>query len=162
MTKNETFKLNSSFYLIFLKSYFHFFVLFRFESYYNYCSLFNCILTSGSPVTLDLPNQWLWEIIDEFIYQFQSFVQFRAKLGKKTSEELDILRQNPRTWDVLQVPNHFILNTSKTFQFCPISNSSFPPLPSKQHFFLQFTIAQSTSDDCESMKHILKENINIL
>merc|ERR1711899_228918 len=77
----------------------------RFESYYNYCQLFNCILTSGSPVTLDLPNQWLWEIIDEFIYQFQSFVQFRAKLGKKTPEELEILRSNPRTWDVLQVLN---------------------------------------------------------
>jgi len=77
----------------------------RFDSYFNYCSLFNCILTPGSPVTLDLPNQWLWEIIDEFIYQFQSFVQFRAKLGKKTSEELEILRSNPRTWDVLQVLN---------------------------------------------------------
>ena len=125
MTKNETFKLNSSFYLIFLKSYFHFFVLFRFESYYNYCSLFNCILTSGSPVTLDLPNQWLWEIIDEFIYQFQSFVQFRAKLGKKTSEELDILRQNPRTWDVLQVPNHFfkILQKPSNFVLFPIQVS---------------------------------------
>ena len=95
---------------------------FRFESYYNYCSLFNCILTSGSPVTLDLPNQWLWEIIDEFIYQFQSFVQFRAKLGKKTSEELDILRQNPRTWDVLQVPKHFF----KYFKNLPIlSNFEF-------------------------------------
>lgn len=77
----------------------------RFDSYYNYCSLFNCILTSGSPVTLDLPNQWLWEIIDEFIYQFQSFVQFRAKLGKKSAEELETLRSNPRTWDVLQVLN---------------------------------------------------------
>merc|ERR1719461_737809 len=62
----------------------------RFDSYFNYCSLFNCILTPGSPVTLDLPNQWLWEIIDEFIYQFQSFVQFRAKVGKKTGEELEM------------------------------------------------------------------------
>merc|ERR1711962_1519057 len=77
----------------------------RFDSYFNYCSLFNIILTPGSPVTLDLPNQWLWEIIDEFIYQFQSFVQFRAKLGKKTREELEFLRSNPRTWDVLQVLN---------------------------------------------------------
>jgi len=77
----------------------------RFESYYNYCNLFNCILTSGAPVTLDLPNQWLWEIIDEFIYQFQSFVLFRAKLDKKTNEELEILKGNPRTWDVLQVLN---------------------------------------------------------
>ena len=151
MTKNETFKLNSSFYFIFFVSLISwFFVLFRFESYYNYCSLFNCILTSGSPVTLDLPNQWLWEIIDEFIYQFQSFVQFRAKLGKKTSEELDILRQNPRTWDVLQVPKHLKKKTLKIFQFSPyltqISNSNFPPIPgkrtSKNQISLHFTTAQ--------------------
>ncbi len=39
-------------------------------------------------MSLELPNQWLWEIIDEFIYQFQSFQQFRAKLHKKSEEEV--------------------------------------------------------------------------
>jgi translation initiation factor 3 subunit L len=77
----------------------------RFESYYNYCNLFNCILSPDKPVVLDLPNQWLWEIIDEFIYQFQSFQQFRAKLQKKSDEEIEILKHNLRTWDVLQVLN---------------------------------------------------------
>jgi translation initiation factor 3 subunit L len=77
----------------------------RFESYYNYCNLFNYILSSETPVALELPNQWLWEIIDEFIYQFQAFQQFRAKVQKKTEEELDILKLNPRVWDVLQVLN---------------------------------------------------------
>ena len=43
----------------------------RFDSYYNYCKLFNNILSADTPVNLELPNQWLWEIIDEFIYQFQ-------------------------------------------------------------------------------------------
>ena len=43
----------------------------RFDSYYNYCKLFNYILSADIPVNLELPNQWLWEIIDEFIYQFQ-------------------------------------------------------------------------------------------
>ena len=43
----------------------------RFDSYYNYCKLFNYILSADTPVNLELPNQWLWEIIDEFIYQFQ-------------------------------------------------------------------------------------------
>ena len=47
----------------------------RFESYQNYCDLFNCILGAETPVVLELPNQWLWEIIDEFIYQFQNFQQ---------------------------------------------------------------------------------------
>lgn len=77
----------------------------RLESYYNYCNLFNYILSSDSPVALELPNQWLWEIIDEFIYQFQSFQQFRAKLSKKSEEEIEVLKTNPRVWDVLQVLN---------------------------------------------------------
>uniref|UniRef100_A0A8P0TMZ9 Eukaryotic translation initiation factor 3 subunit L n=1 Tax=Canis lupus familiaris TaxID=9615 RepID=A0A8P0TMZ9_CANLF len=41
----------------------------RFESYYNYCNLFNYILNADGPAPLELPNQWLWDIIDEFIYQ---------------------------------------------------------------------------------------------
>lgn len=77
----------------------------RMESYYNYCNLFNALLSSSSPVDLELPNQWLWEIIDEFIYQFQSFQQFRAKISKKTEEEIHILKGNTRVWDVLQVLN---------------------------------------------------------
>ena len=27
------------------------------------------------PVPLELPNQWLWDIVDEFVYQFQSYCQ---------------------------------------------------------------------------------------
>lgn len=77
----------------------------RFESYYNYCNLFNYILSSDKPVQLELPNQWLWEIIDEFIYQFQSFQQFRAKINKKSEDEIGILKSNTRVWDVLQVLN---------------------------------------------------------
>ena len=77
----------------------------RFESYMNYCQLFNWILSTKTPINLDLPNQWLWEIIDEFIYQFQAFQQFRAKVHKKTPDELEYLKSSPRTWDVLQVLN---------------------------------------------------------
>ncbi len=55
----------------------------RFQSYNNYVDLFNSILSAETPLKLDLPIQWLWDIIDEFIYQFQSFCQYRAKLVKK-------------------------------------------------------------------------------
>jgi translation initiation factor 3 subunit L len=41
----------------------------RFESYRNYCKLFNAILSAERPLELELPIQWLWDIIDEFIYQ---------------------------------------------------------------------------------------------
>lgn len=77
----------------------------RFESYYNYCALFNYILSTDGPVALELPNQWLWELIDEFIYQFQSFSQFRSNVGKKTAEEIEVLNQNPKIWNVHSVLN---------------------------------------------------------
>jgi translation initiation factor 3 subunit L len=42
---------------------------------------------------MQLPNLWLWEMIDEFIYQFQSFCQFRGKLAGKSKEELKALEE---------------------------------------------------------------------
>lgn len=77
----------------------------RFESYFNYCELANYILSAETPVPLELPNQWLWEIIDEFIYQFQSFSQFRSKLLKKSDSELEMLKDSPKIWNVHSVLN---------------------------------------------------------
>ncbi|XP_034259212.1 eukaryotic translation initiation factor 3 subunit L isoform X2 [Pantherophis guttatus] len=77
----------------------------RFESYYNYCNLFNYILNADGPAPLELPNQWLWDIIDEFIYQFQSYSQYRCKTAKKSEEEIDFLRLNPKIWNVHSVLN---------------------------------------------------------
>ena len=63
----------------------------RFHSYENSCELFNYLLNSDGPVPLELPEQWLWDIVDEFIYQFQSFCVWRSKLKSKNDEELMIL-----------------------------------------------------------------------
>jgi translation initiation factor 3 subunit L len=51
------------------------------------------ILTADSdgPVPLELPEQWLWDIIDEFIYQFQVFCSWRSKVKSKTDDELMML-----------------------------------------------------------------------
>ncbi len=54
---------------------------------------------------LELPNQWLWDIVDEFIYQFQSYSQYRARLNKKTDEELDMLKKGHTVWNVHSVLN---------------------------------------------------------
>ncbi|XP_048761523.1 eukaryotic translation initiation factor 3 subunit L-like [Ostrea edulis] len=77
----------------------------RFESYYNYCNLFNYILNADGPVHLELPNQWLWDIIDEFIYQFQCFSIYRCKVNKKSDDEISFLRANPKIWNVHSVLN---------------------------------------------------------
>ncbi|XP_063446286.1 eukaryotic translation initiation factor 3 subunit L-like [Mytilus trossulus] len=76
-----------------------------FESYYNYCNLFNFILNAEGPVHLELPNQWLWDIIDEFIYQFQCFSIHRSKIGKKSEDEINVLRGHPKIWNVHSVLN---------------------------------------------------------
>jgi len=72
----------------------------RLESWANYCELFSVVLQGN--VNMQLPNLWLWDMVDEFCYQFQSFCQYRAKLALKTPEELEALRAAPpAAWSVL-------------------------------------------------------------
>ncbi|KAH8918952.1 hypothetical protein BT69DRAFT_1247020 [Atractiella rhizophila] len=77
----------------------------RFHSYENYCAIFNWILNSDSPVPMDLPPSWLYDIIDEFVYQFQSFVTWRSRVSKKTEEDIVILGDNPQVWSCYSVLN---------------------------------------------------------
>merc|ERR1712126_699329 len=88
----------------------------RYQSYYNYCELFNYILDETRPSTLVLPNQWMWDIIDEFIYQFQSFCQYRAKIMNKAEEEMLSLKDNVyKVWNVHSVLNvlYCLVETSR-------------------------------------------------
>jgi len=80
----------------------------RFASYDNYCSLFHFILNSDGPVDLDLPTYyWAWDVIDEFIYQFNSFCTYRQRVAKKAQndEEIQVLRDNPQMWGCYSVLN---------------------------------------------------------
>src|ERR1700761_186423 len=61
---------------------------------------------SDGPVPLSLPPQWLWDIIDEFLYQFQSFCTWRSKVHPKTDEELSLLGQDSgQVWSCYSVLN---------------------------------------------------------
>lgn len=77
----------------------------RFQSYENICELFNYLLNSEGPVPLDLPIQWLWDMLDEFVYQFQSFAQWRANPKNKSEEELDMLAEAQQVWSCYSVLN---------------------------------------------------------
>merc|ERR1712013_712612 len=70
-------------------------------------------------------GQWLWEIIDEFIYQFQAFSQFRSKLSKKTEEEIEMLKRNPKVWNVHSVLNvlHSLVDKSNINKQLEVYNS---------------------------------------
>lgn len=51
---------------------------------------------------------WAWDVIDEFIYQFNSFCTYRQRLalkGPRDSEEALLLRDNPNTWGCYNVLN---------------------------------------------------------
>ncbi|KAJ6551477.1 eukaryotic translation initiation factor 3 subunit 6 [Mycena capillaripes] len=77
----------------------------RFHSYENSCELFNYLLNSEGPVQLELPEQWLWDIIDEFIYQFQVFCTWRSKVKSKTDDELVMLADGGPVWSSYSVLN---------------------------------------------------------
>ncbi|KAF5104771.1 hypothetical protein DV451_000362 [Geotrichum candidum] len=79
----------------------------RFQSYENYCKLFNYILNSEGPVDKELPSYWAWDIIDEFIYQFNTFCIYRNKVIKRgnNTEEINLLKNNPTSWGAYSVLN---------------------------------------------------------
>ncbi|XP_047943234.1 eukaryotic translation initiation factor 3 subunit L-like [Salvia hispanica] len=76
----------------------------RIDSWDNYCNLFQVVL--HGVVNMQLPNQWLWDMVDEFVYQFQSFCQYRAKMKSKTEQEIALLRQYDQAWNVYGVLNY--------------------------------------------------------
>lgn len=75
----------------------------RLDSWENYCGLFQVVL--HGTLNMQLPNQWLWDMVDEFLYQFQSFCQYRAKMKTKTEQEITLLRQSEQVWNVFGVLN---------------------------------------------------------
>ncbi|TFK37025.1 eukaryotic translation initiation factor 3 subunit 6 [Crucibulum laeve] len=77
----------------------------RFHSYENSCELFNYLLNSDGPVQLELPEQWLWDIIDEFIYQYQNFCSWRSKVKSKTDDEILMLADGGPVWSSYSVLN---------------------------------------------------------
>lgn len=77
----------------------------RMNSFFNYCDLFNYILSAEKPVPLELPDQWLWELIDEFVYQFQSFAQYRSRTSKLSPAEIKMLKDQTQVWNVLCILN---------------------------------------------------------
>ncbi len=73
------------------------------------------VLAKDQPLKIELPDQWLWDIIEEFIYQFQSFCNFRTKLAKRTDDDIEQLKRNIKIWNVHAVLNvmHSLVDKSR-------------------------------------------------
>eukprot|EP00475_Leptophrys_vorax_P043223 TRINITY_DN8253_c0_g1_i1.p1 TRINITY_DN8253_c0_g1~~TRINITY_DN8253_c0_g1_i1.p1 ORF type:complete len:528 (+),score=41.84 TRINITY_DN8253_c0_g1_i1:206-1789(+) len=76
----------------------------RCESWENYCNLFQVVL--HGQLNVQLPNAWLWDMVDEFAYQFGAFCQFRARAKSRTEEEIAQLKQCGNVWNAYGVLNY--------------------------------------------------------
>ena len=80
----------------------------RIESWENYTSLFDRVFSDDDDDNnldrLDLPVQWLWDMVDEFVYQFTDFCRFRSKdLKKRSAADVETLKERTKVWDSMQV-----------------------------------------------------------
>jgi translation initiation factor 3 subunit L len=74
----------------------------QFDSWENYCNLFNHLLRPDA-TPLELPMVWLWDMVDEFVYQFQCFCHYRGKSKSRTAEEKQMMKSHQKVWDVAAV-----------------------------------------------------------
>jgi translation initiation factor 3 subunit L len=85
------------------------------ESWNTYCAIFDGVL-DGSLELEALPSQWLFDIVGEFLYQYQSACQQRAKLAAKgTASDSDA---SSDIWTTTKVLNylHAIVRHSKILE----------------------------------------------
>eukprot|EP01059_Diplonema_ambulator_P037322 TRINITY_DN981_c0_g1_i1.p1 TRINITY_DN981_c0_g1~~TRINITY_DN981_c0_g1_i1.p1 ORF type:complete len:542 (+),score=194.72 TRINITY_DN981_c0_g1_i1:58-1683(+) len=83
----------------------------RHDAWKNYISLFDRVLENdGIACDFDLPNGWLYDIIDEFVYQLQVYCRYRAERrsakGAPSAEEAEKLRDiqnHPDIWEPVTV-----------------------------------------------------------
>ena len=63
----------------------------------NYAAVFEALATGEA--NMQLPNLWLYDMVDEFVYQYQSFAQFKGS-PKRTPEEVSAIKAlDAKVWD---------------------------------------------------------------
>jgi len=77
-------------------------------SYQNYLDLFNIILGLRTEAPeFEIPGVWLWDIIDEFVWQFRAFHVFRSEVQARgpesCKEDRSLLEQRPHAWSAQTV-----------------------------------------------------------
>jgi len=61
-------------------------------------------LTGGEDSTVGLPPQWVWDLLDEFVYHYQTYCNFVNKAVKiKRDKELAQIKENPHVFETKKV-----------------------------------------------------------
>ncbi|CAI5729728.1 unnamed protein product [Peronospora farinosa] len=83
-------------------------------SWETYVAIFDGVL-DGSLNLKALPSQWVFDIVGEFVYQYQSYSQFRAKVATKSEAEIASYQENLLIWDTSKVLSylHALVRHSK-------------------------------------------------
>jgi translation initiation factor 3 subunit L len=69
----------------------------RLAAWANYCALFDFVL-AGDDAATELSSQWVFDILHEFVYQFQSFCQYRTQNSGRSAEERSLLEASDACW----------------------------------------------------------------
>lgn len=88
------------------------------EAWNSYMNLFAFLMSSNSANMMISP-QWAHEIVQEFVYHFQDFCQFRAQVSHRPEEEINILQINKNVWSLAEMKR--ILNGLSNFEAFSIS-----------------------------------------
>ena len=68
-------------------------------------------------------------MVDEFIYQFQSFSQYRGKLAQKSPHELELLKKCDGVWDLQGVLHYLQGLIDKSGVVRDLATDGQPPTP---------------------------------
>jgi hypothetical protein len=71
----------------------------RAESWQNYLAIFDHIIRGHFRDTA-LPPSWLWDLIDEFLYQFEEYHQYRARGHENRLENAAETAESDATWNI--------------------------------------------------------------
>jgi len=80
----------------------------RKSSWENYSKLLELFIEdferNDNERTIELPVQWLWDILDEFIYHYQTYCTFRNKAAKmQRDNDINAVRNNPEVFETTRV-----------------------------------------------------------
>jgi len=86
----------------------------HFASFRNYIELFNIVLglTTEQP-EFEVNSEWLWDMIDEFIYQFQAFHAYRHNLSALSIDAKKKLQSHPHVWAAFTVVRYLLALAQK-------------------------------------------------
>ena len=71
----------------------------RFDSWVAYSQVFKALLDADSDVVL--PIEWIYDIIDEYVFQFQAFSTYKTESEKLTDQEKQLLKDDQK-WNAAE------------------------------------------------------------